>query len=630
MLLPMFALASLATARGDHHLPAREVKGQSHVEMQEYPQVPLTPPHRPLVWGDFNVIHTTDTHGWLLGHQRDSFPEPHFSGDLGDFASFVAHMKFIAKQKGVDLLLVDSGDLHDGTGLSDGYAPGAIDAHESNKYVERLPYDVMTIGNHELYVYADTYDMYESFIPHFEGRYLTSNVNITIFNSDGEAVSVPVGRYAHNTSVQPVAKMVEESWFAEAIAEEPDVFVLVGHMAVSNDSWPVVFNAIRAVHPLTPIMIFGGILPQLEMHLPQLRNVQATLISGIASSTMAGLWQWKADVTWKPSFPGTNRCSGANLNAGKDNARSIKFSRRYLDQNRVTYQYHTGTSNFTFDTRYGRSITEGLHDLAEHDPYPSNGSIFTLFIEAALPTALKINNSRADIPSLFIATSGNLRFDIFKGPFTKNDQLTASPYPDQFLYIPGVTLSVANQVLPALNKPSSASLKQKRAVQDAKLWELGYVDNHFQTSLGEAERHFRHGKPGRNQLTFGYVTNDSCPEAGDDTLHILPPFYDTPQYIASPPPDVTDDSPIDLVFVDFIETPVLNILNELQSEKKYSKDDVSLYSPVMSNQVFGLCPAMYSVHGHSGGEMPSPAPRKLFVNFILGRPGSWCYAACSI
>lgn len=61
----------------------------------------------------------------------------------------------------------------------------------------------------------------------------------------------------------------------------------------------------------------------------------------------------------------------------------------------------------------------------------------------------------------------------------------------------------------------------------------------------------------------------------------------------SSPPNVTDDTPIDLVFVDFIETPVLNILNELQSEKKYTKDDVSLYSPVMSNQVFGLYAQAY-------------------------------------
>ena len=76
---------------------------------------PLTLPTRPLQWGDVNIIHTTDSHGWLLGHQKTSFPEPNYrcvevsqvtveiteelipsSGDLGDFASFVAHMKTIA------------------------------------------------------------------------------------------------------------------------------------------------------------------------------------------------------------------------------------------------------------------------------------------------------------------------------------------------------------------------------------------------------------------------------------------------------------------------------------------------------------------------------------------------------
>ncbi|KAI6029161.1 5'-nucleotidase, partial [Pisolithus microcarpus] len=471
-------------------------------------------------------------------------------------------------QKGVDLLLIGSGDLHDGSGLSDGYAPGAIDAHESNKFVKRFPYDVMAIGNHELYVYADTYDM-NSFIPHFEGRYLTSNVNITVFDSDGKAVSVPVGsRYAkfttamgrrvtslgvlfnftgntHNTTVQPVAKMIEESWFAEAIAEEPDVFVLVGYVR------PVVFNAILAVHPLTPIMIFG------DTHT---RDCQQ--YDGRSMAMKSGRYM---------------ETIGANLNTGKGNANDTEFSRRYLDQNRVTYQCHTRTFNSTFDTRYGRSITEGLRDLAEQynlsyqygisprdytmtrDPYPSDGSLLSLFIDGAIPTALKINNSRVEIPSLFISNSGDLRFDIFKGPFTKNDQLTAVPYSDQFLYIPGVTFQVANQVLPALNKPSSTSLKQERAELEGKLWELGY--------LGEMEKHFGHKSPGKGELTFGYATVDSCRGAGDDTLHTLPPSYDISDYMASSPPNVTDDTPIDLVFVDFIETPVLTILNELQNKR---------------------------------------------------------------
>lgn len=38
----------------------------------------VSPPARPLEWGDINFIHTTDTHGWLLGHQKTSFPEPNY------------------------------------------------------------------------------------------------------------------------------------------------------------------------------------------------------------------------------------------------------------------------------------------------------------------------------------------------------------------------------------------------------------------------------------------------------------------------------------------------------------------------------------------------------------------------
>lgn len=53
-----------------------------HVHKREFPTAPLTPPSRPLVWGDLNIIHTTDSHGWLLGHQKSSFPEPNYRSVL--------------------------------------------------------------------------------------------------------------------------------------------------------------------------------------------------------------------------------------------------------------------------------------------------------------------------------------------------------------------------------------------------------------------------------------------------------------------------------------------------------------------------------------------------------------------
>ena len=45
--------------------------------------------------------------------------EESYSADFGDFASFLYHMRQQASIRRQDLLVVDSGDLHHGTGLTD-------------------------------------------------------------------------------------------------------------------------------------------------------------------------------------------------------------------------------------------------------------------------------------------------------------------------------------------------------------------------------------------------------------------------------------------------------------------------------------------------------------------------------
>jgi 2',3'-cyclic-nucleotide 2'-phosphodiesterase (5'-nucleotidase family) len=138
-------------------------------------------PRAPLRWGALNVLHTTDTHGWLEGHLK----EPSYGADWGDFVSFAAHMRGKADELGVDLLLVDSGDLHDGNGLSDATTPnGAV----SNPVFENVDYDLLTIGNHELYVSDIAYDHFHQFAKVFGDRYLTSNVRIKAPNGDFEYI----------------------------------------------------------------------------------------------------------------------------------------------------------------------------------------------------------------------------------------------------------------------------------------------------------------------------------------------------------------------------------------------------------------------------------------------------------
>jgi hypothetical protein len=83
--------------------------------------------------------------------------------------------------------------------------------------------------------------------------------------------------------------------------------------------------------------------------------------------------------------------------------------------------------------------------------------------------------------------------------------------------------------------------------------------------------------------------SQSCPgDDGDDTAHSALPYFQIPDYVASNEPQVEDDAEIDLVFLDYIEDDVLEILNEVQSEKVYTTGDLISYSELYTNEVLGV------------------------------------------
>jgi hypothetical protein len=491
--------------------------------------------------------------------------------------------------------------------------------------------------------------MYTNFVPKFNGRYLSSNVNIAIPDGYGRNRSVPVGsRYAKfetlfgrrvtslgvifdftgndaGTTVQKVEDMVNESWFKEVIEEEPDLFLLVGHMPVSHDKWPLMHGAIRAIHPITPIMIFGG-----HTHIRD-----CVQYDGRTMALESG--RYMETVGWMSlKLPG--ECTPASQN--------LAFSRRYLDPNRVTYEYHTVRSSRTFDTDQGQQITKGLHNLSKEfdldfvygtaphdftitrDPYPSVNSSLSPLASNATPVALAINNSRASLDKVIIVNSGSQRFDTYAGPFTKNDLLTASPFDDSFLYIPAVPAAAAKQILPLLNKEGSDK-RDLDSAREADAYACGWVGSRYRDWLRRMDTDLSAlQKRAAQNLTLGYVAQDGCPGVGDDTLHAPLPFYDIPDYIESDfpdvaddapvdvtddapvdvaddapidiaddapvdiaddaPVDIADDAPVDIVFVNFIKTDVINFLNSMQTAKVYSTSDVQTYSSILLDAVLGL------------------------------------------
>jgi len=134
-----------------------------------------------------------------------------------------------------------------------------------------------------------------------------------------------------------------------------------------------------------------------------------------------------------------------------------------------------------------------------------------------MPVALQLNNSEASKPALFITNSGSLRFDLYAGPFSKNDQLTVSPFMDSFRFLSNVPLSVAEATVNTLNK---AGANERRAptstgglshYESTKRYAKGDVEDIYKTWLMRMTNRStgmeRRATASAN-LTLGYVTED--------------------------------------------------------------------------------------------------------------------------
>ncbi|ORX95050.1 Metallo-dependent phosphatase-like protein, partial [Clohesyomyces aquaticus] len=360
---------------GDHSCygPQNDVVLTRNVRrMQPDAQNATVGPKGPLEWGQINFLHTTDTHGWLEGHIK----EQNYGADWGDYVSFTKHMKQKARKLGVDLLLVDTGDLHDGAGLSDATKPnGKI----SNAVFEHIDYDLLTIGNHELYVTEIAYETFSNFSKVYGDKYLTSNVQIInpktgqfehigakyrYFTTEQGLRIMSFGvlfDFTGNSNVSKVIKaasLVKEPWFLEAVnyTKPIDLFVVIGHNPVrtnvTSSTFGTLFSTIRKMRPDVPIQAFGGhthirdfTVYGLCSKLTRTGRYCETLgwlsVSGIKSKTCKANHNPKGvpNPTRSAIPPASTGTASAGL-PKSTTASDLRYARRYLDWNRLTFAYH--------------------------------------------------------------------------------------------------------------------------------------------------------------------------------------------------------------------------------------------------------------------------------------------------
>ncbi|ODN81879.1 hypothetical protein L202_02229 [Cryptococcus amylolentus CBS 6039] len=591
----------------------------------------LPVPTRQLEWKDANFLSISDSHGWLLGHQHATWPEPNYSGDYGTFASFVSHMRRIAEEKEVDLLLVDAGDHHDGSGLVSSSATSASSAED---IFSLLSYDIITCGNHELYKYRDAYEEWEN-QERWHGRYVTSNVNITIPKGDAFE-SVPLGQThikfttklgrkvtafgvifdfkAHDKgiTVQKPSKLVEEEWFQDVITEAPDYFVVAGHMPVRGETgeFMPIFDAIRKKHPKVPVYFFGG-----HTHVRDCVQYDDRSIGVVPGRYLESV-----------AF------TSSSLPSDKDDGKPLDVARRYLDANPVSYKWHTNTTDDTFNLDIGRraqvalarlssslKITK-LYGLAPHDyfltrhPWGHPRSVATLFSDKVIPEIVEDKErgrgQKGDVGGerLVVGNAGSLRFDLFQGRFDRNDELTVSPFGTTFLYtrlLAGLARNITDQMnrngasklVPSLtpSTPVEEEARVQRIYQDwmkeqALDYELQQEETRLRT-VGRGDQAVL-GLEGVSQAkprTLGFVTKDKCPGKGDDIEHIPVPFQAQPDFVSSPfPEDMPDDQEMDVVCMDFALDDFLTAVNTLDPTINLQPSHMKPYAEGLTIQdVFG-------------------------------------------
>ncbi|KAI4741315.1 calcineurin-like phosphoesterase [Aureobasidium sp. EXF-12298] len=632
-----FSTPILACESCEH--PEQDVVMTRHVRrMQPDAQNTTVEPRGPLAWGQLNVLHTTDTHGWLEGHIR----EQNYGADWGDYVSFVKHMRQKARDLDVDLLVVDTGDLHDGAGLSDatGVATyGGVNGQLSNPIFEQLDYDLLTIGNHELYVSAIAYETFSQFAKSYGERYLTSNVQIRnpstgeleyigkkyrYFKTEKGLRIMAFGvlfDFTGNSNASVVTKaadMVKESWFIDAVNHKNvDAFVLIGHNPVglksSTNTLQTVYKAIRAIKPDTPIQMFGGhthirdfaVYDDKSVGLESGRYCETLGWLAVSGINPHGKANPKGVPTPTMKAQKNSTASASASVASSTSASTLRFFRRYLDWNRMTFEYHAeGSQAKAFDTNKGLAVSKNITATRKElnltsiygcapqtwclscAPFKSEGSIYSL-LDTALSATI-VTKERAEKPRLIVTNTGHIRFDLAEGTFDYDSSFIVSPFTDAFQYLPDVPYHLASQVLDGLengNYPSKRDLSsadfgftQMNPLLDSCI-DPPVTHDHLIT-----KRSYPGGRIIRRQTTTtpGYTTTDDFGTDGDDTIHSKIPYYSYPNFFqanGSLPANGTlaADAAVDLIFLDYIAGSVVKVLNGLGGN--YTNSEVTYYLP---------------------------------------------------
>jgi len=304
-------------------------------------------------FGDINLVVLTDVHSWVAGH-FDNEGKDNLDVSYGDVVSFFERLKGYCAADSVDngdvgnsnqtdddcadLWLVQNGDWIDGTGLATDGDPSSL-----IPILEKIPFDVLNTGNHELYKDSVISDMRKpgGFLQWWGPRHLASNVYMNVDGDGsvngrmepmsnrfhvlhGRRSTVLVFGFLYNMPnpsdlvvVQTVEEAIEEDWFLDALTTvDYNAILVMLHAGHDDPSVEIIRHAIRRVTAEKGIDPDGNLPIQfIAGHTHYRRYAVAD-----AQSTVVEAGRYMDTVGWV-SFP-----NAETIQTAKEQRRELRFT----------------------------------------------------------------------------------------------------------------------------------------------------------------------------------------------------------------------------------------------------------------------------------------------------------------
>jgi 2',3'-cyclic-nucleotide 2'-phosphodiesterase (5'-nucleotidase family) len=373
---------------------------------------------------DINILVVTDVHAWIGSRKRH---EPQWDADYGHVISFYERMK-TNQFRDKNLLFLMNGDFVDGTGLSSN-PPELL-----TPILQKMPWDALTIGNHELYRNSTIEHITDSGFAEYWGRkYVTSNV----IRLEGSVELGPLGGSRHIiwegptakilifgflydmtdhsplVAVEPVSKVVEQQWFTSALKQDYQAIVCMVHMHVTDPLVLVIQSKIRSVvGEDIPIQFISG-----HSHIRAFESIDNRSTSFEAGHYLDTIGFVSFDLN------GTN-FQNVFIDATVDTLQSIAGVNDIMTANGTQVQDMIQAAQMKLGLleRVGCAPNHFLLDVDLSHPQ----SLWRFYMKYVIMEFYFQNSPNV----VYIQGSGAFRYDLYQGQILLDDIVTMNPFND--------------------------------------------------------------------------------------------------------------------------------------------------------------------------------------------------------